>query len=175
MIMNYTNPDEFWRHSDYDPYKDMSDDERLTAGCFQLAVMLLFIIFAFVICMLMGSCTTERVVTVEKVRMDTLRLSRNIHDSIYIHDSVSVWQKGDTMTIHEWHTKYVLNEKHDTTYIATHDTIPKPYPVIKEVERQMSRREKIIMSIGVMTIIGGMCWFVMFAVNILRQFGILKI
>ena len=173
--MNYTNPDEFWRHNDYDPYKDMSDDERLTTGCFQLTVMMLFIIFAFVICMLMGSCTTERVVTVEKVRMDTLRLSRNIHDSIYIHDSVSVWQKGDTMTIHEWHTKYVLNEKHDTTYIATHDTIPKPYPVIKEVERQMSRREKIIMSIGVMAIIGGMCWFVMFAVKILRQFGILKI
>ena len=173
--MIFTNPNEFWRHNWYDPYNGMSDDERLTAGCLQVVVMILFVLFALAVCMLMGGCTTERVVTVEKVRTDTMRLTRTSHDSIYIHDSTYVFEKGDTFVMERWHTKYMLNEVHDTAYIATHDTIPQPYPVVKEVERKMTRREQMVFSVGVLTIIGALCWFVWYAVKILRRYGILKI
>ena len=85
-----------------------------------------------VCCILMG-CRTTRTVTVEKVRTDTLMVLKHTHDSIYSHDSVMVSEKGDTVRIERWHTRYIEREKHDTIYQATHDTIPKPYPVEKLV------------------------------------------
>ena len=85
-----------------------------------------------VCCILMG-CRTTRIVTVEKVRTDTLMVLKHTHDSIYMHDSVIVSEKGDTVKIERWHTRYIEREKHDTIFQATHDTIPKPYPVEKLV------------------------------------------
>jgi hypothetical protein len=49
-----------------------------------------------------------------------------------------VQTKGDTLIIDRWHTKYVEKQIHDTTYIATHDTIPQPYPVEKKVPATLS-------------------------------------
>lgn len=89
-------------------------------------------IIIMVCCILMG-CRTTRTVTVEKVRTDTLMVLKHTHDSIYRHDSVIVSEKGDTVKIERWHTRYIEREKHDTIYQATHDTIPKPYPVEKLV------------------------------------------
>jgi hypothetical protein len=147
-------------------------------GDFDMMSVLTGLFWGAIICALIvmcTGCTTTEYVTVEKVMNDTIWQSRTLRDSIYVHDSISVKEKGDTLTIEKWHTKYVLNEKHDTTYIATHDTIPQPYEVIKEVERQMSRREQIVMSIGAMAIMAAIIWFLWWAVKILRRYGILKI
>jgi hypothetical protein len=51
---------------------------------------------------------------------------------------VSVWQRGDTVTIDRWHLKYKLEEVHDTTYISKTDSIPIPYPVA--VTQQQTRQ-----------------------------------
>lgn len=53
-------------------------------------------------------------------------------DSIYIRDSVDRWQKGDTLYITKWHTKFKYINKVDT--IVKTDSIPKIIPVVKEVE-----------------------------------------
>jgi hypothetical protein len=147
-------------------------------GDFDMMSVLTGLFWGAIICALIvmcTGCTTTEYVTVEKVMNDTIWQSRTLRDSIYVHDSISVKEKGDTLTIEKWHTKYVLNEKHDTTYIATHDTIPQPYEVIKEVERQMSRREQIVMSVGAMAIMAALIWFLLWAVKVLRRFGILRI
>ena len=136
--MNYTNPDEFWRHNDYDPYSGLSDEERMKAGCLQLAGIVGAIIVALLICALFGSCTTTKYVPVIEHRTDTLIQTNLQHDSIYVHDSIMVSQQGDTVRIEKWHTKYVEREVHDTTYISKTDSIPKPYPVIKEVPAELS-------------------------------------
>ena len=42
------------------------------------------------------------------------------------------------MKIEKWHTKYVEKQVHDTLYIAKTDSVPAPYPVIKEVPAELS-------------------------------------
>jgi hypothetical protein len=85
-----------------------------------------------------GCKTKERVVTVEKVRTDTTYITKHQRDSVWLHDSIHVTEKGDTIKIEKWHTKYVEKATHDTLYQATHDTIPQPYPVEKLVERELT-------------------------------------
>lgn len=88
--------------------------------------------------LLVGCKTKEKVVTVEKVRNDTTYITKHQRDSVWLHDSIHVTEKGDTIRIERWHTKYVEKATHDTLYQATHDTIPQPYPVEKLVERDLS-------------------------------------
>ena len=91
------------------------------------------------VALLMAGCKTkERVVTVEKVRNDTTYITKHQRDSVWLHDSIHVAEKGDTIRIERWHTKYVEKATHDTLYQATHDTIPQPYPIEKLVERELS-------------------------------------
>lgn len=105
--------------------------------------------------MLLSSCKTRTVVmTVPEVRTDTVIITKSQRDSIWLHDSTHVSEKtkGDTvwLEVSKWHTKYVEKVVRDTTYIATHDTIPMPYPVevIKEVEKDLNWRERIQMYTG---------------------------
>ena len=97
-----------------------------------------FCIVILVALLLVGCKTKERVVTVEKVRNDTTYITKPQRDSVWLHDSIHVTEKGDTIRIERWHTKYVEKATHDTLYQATHDTIPQPYPVEKLVERELS-------------------------------------
>lgn len=98
--------------------------------------------------LLVGCKTKERVVTVEKVRNDTTYIMKHQRDSVWLHDSIHVTEKGDTIRIEKWHTKYVEKATHDTLYQATHDTIPQPYPVEKLVERELSWWQQTRMHLG---------------------------
>jgi hypothetical protein len=95
----------------------------------------------FIILVLVGflmSCTTTRVVTVERVKNDTTYITKQQRDSIWLHDSIHVTERGDTISIERWHTKYIEREVHDTLYRAKTDSIPVPYEVIKEVPAELS-------------------------------------
>ena len=98
--------------------------------------------------LLVGCKTKEKVVTVEKVRNDTTYITKHQRDSVWLHDSIHVTEKGDTIRIERWHTKYVEKATHDTLYQATHDTIPQPYPVEKLVERKLSWWQQTRMHLG---------------------------
>ena len=86
---------------------------------------------------LLGSCTTTKFVEVERHKTDTLRETKVLRDSFYIHDSIFVnqWQQGDTIyqVRDRWRTQYVNKAVHDTVYRARIDSVPVPYPVEKEV------------------------------------------
>ena len=149
---------------------------------FDLMSVFTGIFWGAVVCaliMMCVSCTKTEYITVEKVHADTTYITKHQRDSVWLHDSIWVtqYQKGDTIfsTSIKWHTKYIESIKHDTTYVATHDTIPQPYPVIKEVEKKLSRRQQIVMSVGSMAIMAALIWFLWWAVKILRRYGILKI
>lgn len=148
--MDFTNPNDFWTHTDYDPYKGMSDDERMKAGCLQLASYIIMILFGLLLCALFGSCKSVEYVPVIENHTDTLYQNKVVHDSIYQHDSVQVMIKGDTTTIDRWHTRYVYKEVHDTTYISKTDSVPTPYPVevIKEVPAELTMWEVLKMKAG---------------------------
>ena len=112
------------------------------------------------------SCTTTKVVTVEKVKTDTTYITQHQRDSIWLHDSIHVSEKGDTIRIERWHTKYIEREVHDTLYRAKVDSIPVPYEVIKEVPRQKTLMENIVFCAG---IIAFMC-VILFIANKLKRF-----
>ena len=88
--------------------------------------------------LLVGCKTKEKVVTVEKVRNDTTYITKHQRDSVWLHDSIHVTEKGDTIRIEKWHTKYIEKATHDTLYQHKTDSVPVPYPVEKLVERELS-------------------------------------
>lgn len=94
------------------------------------------LIIAFLL--LLASCTTTKYVPVIEHHTDTLRLSRNMRDSISVHDSIHVREKGDTVLVERWHTKYREKLAHDTIYKSRVDSIPAPYPVEKKVEKELT-------------------------------------
>lgn len=111
--------------------------------------------------LLLTACKTrERIVMVETVRTDTAYITRHQRDSIWLHDSIYMkeYMSGDTVYLlrDRWHTQYVEKQVHDTTYIATHDTVPDPYPVEVEVPAQLTwwQKTKMNLGIGFMGILG---------------------
>lgn len=137
-MMDYTNPNDPWRHLEYDPFKDMDDDERLKAACYQGITFFVMILAMMLLCFLFGGCKSVEYVPVIEQKTDTLWQNHTQHDSIWLHDSIHVWQGSDTVKIEKWHTKYVLKEIHDTTYISKTDSVHTPYPVIKKVPAELT-------------------------------------
>ena len=137
-MTDYTNPNDMWRHNGYDPYKGLSDEERMKAGCLQLFAFLGAFIVALLICALFGSCTTTKYVPVPEYHTDTVRISHNTRDSIYVHDSTYIREAGDTMLIERWHTQWRDRIVRDTIYQSKRDSIPYPVEVIKEVPAKLT-------------------------------------
>lgn len=83
--------------------------------------------------MIISSCkTTTKIVeipveTIKKEYINSIKI-----DSIYIRDSIDRLQKGDTLYITKWYTKFKYINKIDT--IIKTDSIPKIVTVEKKVE-----------------------------------------
>lgn len=113
-------------------------------------------IIAILLCLFFCSCKTTKVVTVEHVTHDTTFVAREHRDSIYLHDSVFVkeWQKGDTVfiTTMQWKDRWRERIVKDTLRVVKVDSIPVPYPVVKEVEKKLTKAQKGLMWTGVLFI-----------------------
>ena len=114
-------------------------------GCFWSFIAVVFI---FAILLFCSSCTTTRYIPVIEKETDTLIQTKVIHDSIYVNDSTVITEKGDTVLIEKWHTKYVQKEVHDTTYISRTDSVPTPYPVPEYIEKDLTWWERMRMNVG---------------------------
>ena len=105
----------------------------------------------------LAGCKTREVVVTEH-HTDTLRITQHHRDSIYLHDSTFVREyiQGDTVRIitEMWHTKYRDRLKTDTLYRSRTDSVPVPYPVIKEVKKPLTMIEKALMGTGIGSIVG---------------------
>ena len=108
----------------------------------------------------MVGCKQTEYVTVEKVSHDTTYIMKHQRDSVWLHDSTYIHEKGDTLLIEKWHTKYMEKEVHDTTYISKCDTVPVPYPVKEYVEKKLNFFQKMTMTIGGFAILIGLIWAV---------------
>ena len=90
-------------------------------------------------------------------------------DSVYLHDSVTVFAKGETVYISKTRfkdrLKYIYNVKTDT--IAVHDSIP--YPVKVEVEKRRSSIDKVFVWLGKMAGILLVVFTVLIVYNLARK------
>ena len=112
-----------------------------------------FIALAIALMLAFSGCTTTRYVPVEHHTTDTVYQSKLQRDSIWLHDSIHVSEKGDTIRIERWRTKFVSKEVHDTLYQSVRDSIPVPYEVIKEVPAKLSSLQTGLMVSGLFAIL----------------------
>ena len=107
-----------------------------------VAVLLVCMLIGLMVCGLLTSCKSHEPTIVERVRTDTVRITQQQRDSIYLRDSIFVnqWQSGDTIfqIRDRWHTQYVRKEVRDTFYKAKVDSVPVPYEVIKKVPAELT-------------------------------------
>lgn len=118
--------------------------KRLTEIWCEVLLGILFGLLFLCFMIMASGCRTQAHV-VERVRVDSVRMFHVEHDSIYIRDSVFMKQAGDTVRIEKWRLQYVERWRHDTLRIATHDTIPQPYEVVREV-RYIPKAYKVSMA-----------------------------
>jgi hypothetical protein len=111
-------------------------NEKLTLR--QLLIGLMMGIIACAMITLCAGCKSVETVVVTKHHTDTLKITKHHRDSIWLHDSIQVTEKGDTIRIEKWHIKYVEKLVRDTAYIAKIDSVPVPYPVVKEVPAELT-------------------------------------
>ena len=167
MTPNYNpyNPYGFGLDSMQDkPDEDMTPEEhdalRLHAAVCGCATFLLVFIVGLLLCLLLGSCTTTKVVTVERVRTDTTYITQQQRDSIWLHDSIYMkeWLHGDTIyqLRDRWHTKYIEKLRVDTFLRLKTDSVPVPYPVEKrvEVEKPLTWWQSVRLSFANVMLIG---------------------
>lgn len=105
---------------------------------------------AIIILLLLVGCKTEYI-PVESTRIEYMdRLQR---DSVYIHDSIHIQDKGDTVRVEQWHTRYITRLQVDS--FCKIDSIATPYPVevIKEIEKPLSAWQQFRINMGNIAIV----------------------
>lgn len=133
----------------------MNNERSAYIGCgYSLAAFLLLLLAA----LFLESCRSVKYVPVVEHRTDSLYITQHRRDSIYLHDSIHISEKGDTVTIEKWRTKYMSKEVHDTTYIASHDTIPQPYPVTVEVPAELNWWQRFRIGFGDLVLLLAALW-----------------
>ena len=118
-------------YDDFDPERDRQDVGHLIVGF----IIGLWALFLMTMC---SSCTTKKYVTVPEYHTDTLIQTKVLKDSVWLHDSTFIREKGDTVLIERWHTQYKWRELHDTTYVSKTDSIPYPVEVTKKVPAELT-------------------------------------
>lgn len=113
-------------------------------GCLTLAMWFFLVFCAGMILICLGSCRSVKYIPVETIKHDSIYITNHQKDSVYIHDSIFQKEKGDTLILEKWHTKYVEKQVHDTAYIEKLDSVYVPYPI----EKELSKWEKRYISIG---------------------------
>ena len=130
------------------PYERLTTWQKVQCGCISFVAVAI----AALIIIVLASCTTTRTVTVTETHTDTLYISKQQRDSIFLHDSVHVTEKqlGDTFYVEvvKWHTKIREKEIHDTLYQSRVDSFPVPYPFPEYVEKPLSWWQKTRIHLG---------------------------
>lgn len=123
-----------------------------------IAKALLGLLVALAVCAMLPSCKRvqyiEKPVVLERKTTDTLLINTFSLDSIYVHDSVYIntYQRGDTIfrDINRDHTEYNGKSGGGVVYKVRVDSVPYKVevPVIKEVEKPLTKWEQFKMNVG---------------------------
>lgn len=124
------------------------DEKRLGDACLRsLFVAACVMVGMAAICLLCG-CSTTKYVPTENivVKTDTMYSVKVRVDTIQVHDSVAVVQKGDTIMITKYRDRFKIRERIDTLYKTSVDSVEVkvPYPV----ERELTTWEQAKMGLG---------------------------
>jgi hypothetical protein len=149
-MMDYSNPNEMWRRTGFDPYKWANDKERAQLGCMHGILFLLAAAILIAVMALCQGCTTVREVVVTQQHTDTVYQNHLQRDSVWVwcHDSIVTNSQSDTVTIERWHWRDRWRERvvHDTIYKSKTDTVK--VAVTQQQTRQLTWFERWRVRIG---------------------------
>lgn len=104
---------------------------------------------AAALALLASSCRSTCYVPVETVRTEYKDRTEHLRDSICLHDSITVVQRGDTVFKERWRTEYRDRWRTDSVFIERTDSVQVPYPVERELTRwQQAKQDVGGMAIG---------------------------
>ena len=114
--------------------------------------------------LLLAGCGSTKYVTVTEQHTDTLRQVTVRYDSVMVHDSIHITERGDTVKIERWHTQWRDRWHTDTIYQSRRDSVPYPVEVVKEVPAQLTwwQQTRLHMANILLWLMGifGAAWFV---------------
>ena len=147
---------------DYYDWKDKASGSA-TRTCWY---MFLGIMVALFLAAMLSGCSTIKYVPVETVRTDTLYQKVVQRDSIHVHDSVTIREKGDTVMIEHWRTQWRDRLLRDTVYRSRIDTIQVPYPV----ERKLTKWQSFCIDYGKLTLGASVLLVIFIVIWLVRRF-----
>ncbi len=117
---------------------------------------LLFLLFLVLLLLLLSSCktaSTSAIVPVHSATHDTLWLSKEKYDSVYIDRWQRIERKADTVFCDRTKTEFRYRLLRDTVYKTRTDTIPvvKQVPVIRK-ERYTPPSTKFLACLGIIAL-----------------------
>lgn len=131
--------------------------------CWYCFIGIIITLFLGALC---SSCKSIRYVPVETVRTDTLYQKVVQRDSIHIHDSVTIREKGDTVMIEHWRTQWRDRLLRDTIYRSRVDSVQVPYPV----EKQLTKWQQVCIDYGKLTMGATVLLVIFIIIWIVRRF-----
>lgn len=123
---------------------DEEKEELVVEWCARILAAVIVAVVLFFIGAAFAGCTRTVYVPITSVQRDSIYLHTHTRDSIMVHDSVTIREKGDTIWLTRWRTEYRDRILRDTAYIERRDTIAVPYPV----EKKLSRSDLFFMKAG---------------------------
>lgn len=134
----------------------------------KIAKVITIIAVAMMILSMFCRCTTTKYVPITEYRDRVVVKTDSFlkTDSVYVHDSVSVYIRGDTVFKDKYQLRYkdryIIRNKSDTLIVR--DSIP--YKV--ETRKQLSKTDRVFLKIGkvssvclfvgILAILGWICW-----------------
>lgn len=143
-------------------------EESPQGGCMSIVAMILAFILALLMCILMGSCRSIQYVPVETIKHDSIYINKVEKDSVYIQDSIYIKEKGDTVLIEKWKTRYVSKYITDTLFVTKVDSVQVPYPI----EIPLTKWEQRYMTMGKVSVgvyVGLLLAFVLWLINWIKK------
>ena len=114
-----------------------------------------------VLCWYLLAGCSPKVVTVERVKHDSIYITKHQRDSIWQHDSIYVkeYSKGDTVFVEvtKWVDRYKELLKVDTAYIERIDSIPVPYPIEKKTTL-WQKSQYCLTGAGIVVVLAIIAW-----------------
>ena len=155
--IDYNNPNDYWPQTGYDPYKGMTDKERMKAGCLQVIGTVIGIIIAVAVCALLGSCTTTKYVPVTETHTEHHWHTDSVKERDSTHteretiirevDSAAMARYGIQMESNqrawlvlqrEMENRLREMEHRSAQRDIVHDSIPAPFPVEVKVPAELT-------------------------------------
>ena len=107
------------------------DDEEYKMECY-LRALIVFVLGGLIL--LFGACSSVKGVQVvtEYRDRETVKVEQ-VHDSVFVHDSVSSAMRHDTLLLERWHTIWREREVFRGDTVTVRDSIPYEVQVVQEV------------------------------------------